>query len=137
MSEVRLIDANALKEVAYINKGNFNTVEGIREWIDNAPTVVPEDFMHSYEEGYERARKDFERPHGNWVVTKLQSIHSEDVTCPFCNARPTRSEYGYYLKDNFCHECGADMRHEKKVKIPSCLTDPERYAELLERYMEE
>ena len=42
MTEVRLIDANALKDGAYINKGNFNTVEGIREWIDNAPTVEPE-----------------------------------------------------------------------------------------------
>ena len=30
--------------------------------IDNAPTVIPEDFMNPYEEGYERARKDFERP---------------------------------------------------------------------------
>lgn len=39
MKEVRLIDANALKDIEYINKGNFNTVEGIREWIDNAPTV--------------------------------------------------------------------------------------------------
>ena len=36
---MRLIDANALKDIEYINKGNFNTVEGIREWIDNAPTV--------------------------------------------------------------------------------------------------
>ena len=31
----------ALKDIAYINKGNFNTVEGIREWIDNAPTAYP------------------------------------------------------------------------------------------------
>lgn len=35
-----LISRNALKDGAYINKGNFNTVEGIREWIDNAPTVT-------------------------------------------------------------------------------------------------
>ncbi len=36
---MRLIDADALKDFAYINKGNFNTVEGIRAWIDNAPSV--------------------------------------------------------------------------------------------------
>jgi hypothetical protein len=34
-----LISREALKNIAYINKGNFNTVEGIREWIDNAPTI--------------------------------------------------------------------------------------------------
>jgi hypothetical protein len=34
-----LISREALKTLEYINKGNFNTVEGIREWIDNAPTV--------------------------------------------------------------------------------------------------
>ena len=50
-----------------------------------------------------------ERPQGKWVVQRLQNWF-DDVYCPFCNARPTRSEYGYYLKDNFCHECGADMR---------------------------
>ena len=55
-----------------------------------------------------------ETPEGKWVVTKLPSIHSEDVYCPFCNARPTRSEYGYYLRDNFCHECGADLRGDKE-----------------------
>ena len=33
------ISRSALKDIAYINKGNFNTVEGIREWIDNAQTV--------------------------------------------------------------------------------------------------
>ena len=49
------------------------------------------------------------RPKGGWVVQRLQNGF-DDVYCPFCNARPTRSEYGYYLKDKFCHECGADMR---------------------------
>ena len=50
-----------------------------------------------------------ERPQGKWVVKRLHNGF-EDVYCPYCNARPTRSEYGYYLKDNFCHECGADMK---------------------------
>lgn len=54
-----------------------------------------------------------ERPKGKWVVKKLQNGF-EDVYCPYCNARPTRSEYGYYLKDKFCHECGADMRQEEQ-----------------------
>lgn len=61
------------------------------------------------------AFKAMERPQGEWVVKRLQNGF-DDVYCPFCNARPTRSEYGYYLKDNFCHECGADMRK------PNCVT---------------
>ena len=110
-----LISREALKDITYINKGNFNTVEGIREWIDNAPPV-PQITVFA-ENADEKAVADLKaelenviksRPKGEWTVTKLQ--HGEDVTCPFCNARPTKIEYGYYLRDNFCHECGADMR---------------------------
>lgn len=36
------ISREALKDITYINKGNFNTVEGIREWIDNAQAAEPE-----------------------------------------------------------------------------------------------
>ena len=35
------ISREYLKSFAYINKGDFNSVETIREWIDNAPSVVP------------------------------------------------------------------------------------------------
>lgn len=84
-------------------------------YIDNAPPV-PQVTVFT-ENADEKAIADLKselqnviksRPKGEWTVTKLQ--HGEDVTCPFCNARPTKSEYGYYLRDNFCHECGADMR---------------------------
>lgn len=61
-------------------------------------------------EGKECKAMNYEaRPHGEWIVQRLQNGF-DDVYCPFCKARPTRSEYGYYLRDNFCHECGADMR---------------------------
>ena len=36
------ISREHLKSFAYINKGDFNSVETIREWIDNAPSVVPQ-----------------------------------------------------------------------------------------------
>lgn len=93
--------------------------------IDKAPTVEPfePDYVgaerlkarqRGYEEGYRYGMKigkglNPKIKQGEWVVKRLQNGF-EDVICPFCNARPTRSEYGYYLKDNFCHECGADMR---------------------------
>lgn len=38
-SQGDLISREALKDIEYINKGNFNSVEGIWKWIDNAPTV--------------------------------------------------------------------------------------------------
>lgn len=36
---MRLIDADALKTRKSINSANFNTIETIQEWIDNAPTI--------------------------------------------------------------------------------------------------
>ena len=36
------ISREYLKSFAYINKGDFNSVETIREWIDNAPSVTTE-----------------------------------------------------------------------------------------------
>ena len=35
------ISREYMKSLGYINKGDFNSVETIREWIDNAPSVVP------------------------------------------------------------------------------------------------
>lgn len=37
------ISREYLKSFEHINKGDFNSVETIREWIDNAPSVVPND----------------------------------------------------------------------------------------------
>ena len=36
------VSREQLKSLSYINKGNFNSVEGIRDWIDAAPSVVPQ-----------------------------------------------------------------------------------------------
>lgn len=86
--------------------------------IDNAPTVEEVSVIEFKEPlPFVKAQKivkaSSKRPQGEWVVQRLQNGF-DDVYCPFCNARPTRSEYGYYLKDNFCHECGADMRGIEK-----------------------
>lgn len=37
---MRLIDADELKTITSIQKGNFNSIEGVQEWIDKAPTVI-------------------------------------------------------------------------------------------------
>lgn len=56
-----------------------------------------------------------ERPQGEWIVQRLQNGF-DDVYCPYCKARPRRSDYGYYLKDNFCYKCGADLRVKNELE---------------------
>lgn len=71
--------------------------------------VVCEALQNAYQMGYMdmgcEAKKEIKS--GKWVITKTQ--FGEDVTCPYCKARPRRAEYGYYLRDNFCPQCGAKL----------------------------
>ena len=39
----RLIDADRLRSMYSINRGNFNTVVGIQKWVDDAPTIIEAD----------------------------------------------------------------------------------------------
>ncbi len=39
MQGMRLIDANSLKEISEIQMADFNSIEGIRAWIDKQPTA--------------------------------------------------------------------------------------------------
>ena len=79
-----------------------------------------------YNTAYTRGKASTERPHGEW-----NHIQAGMCVCPFCGAMPHK------LYKDFCANCGADLRPEKKLQTPSCLTNPERQAELLERYKEE
>lgn len=153
MDEIRLIDANALKieltqQIAYFgDRANTTSIENekyayshckdglmlARQMVDNAPTVEYPFYQEAYQTGYEEGKN--ERPHGEWIVkVERRGFYAGDktvysYTCPFCG----KMEFDAY---EFCH-CGADMRPEKKLQTPSCLTNPERQAELLERYKEE
>ncbi len=77
MSEVRLIDANALKEkvnafydklfVGCVSSDLVTYASGVDGIIDTAPTIEPEVYMTAkdynlYMEGYKQGRKDFEKP---------------------------------------------------------------------------
>lgn len=109
MSEVRLIDANALK---YKNLAEVNgrlTYVLTAEEIDNAPTVDIENEVskqlakeareiadENFKYGYEKAKQELEeRPQGEW------GKHGE---CPFC------SYIRKWEDDNFCGNCGAEMK---------------------------
>ena len=118
MSEVRLIDANALKEeieklneVAYdvnhVMCMEFVQTYQIQKAIDNAPTVTPSE-IQAIMSDYLVYRKD-ERPKGEWKLIRVADhcgIHDSFV-CPFCNYERE------YRKKNFCEECGADLRGKK------------------------
>ena len=97
MSEVRLIDANALKDIEYINKGNFNTVEGIRAWVDNAPTVniIQHKDWYLVNKAGVKELLDRERPQGEW---------GKNGECPFC------SYIRQWEEDIFCGNCGAKLQ---------------------------
>ena len=100
MSEIRLIDANALKKK--FPKNDMCDYEEFCEFIDNAPTVEPEVYMtgkdyNLYLEGYKQGKKDFGRPQGEWIYK------NDCPCCPFCN-------HFYTIFSNFCPNCGAKMK---------------------------
>lgn len=98
----RLIDADALyasiAKDTYLLTDRINSRDygmflvGIKKKIDNAPTVQAD------------------RPHGEWIET------SEGTMCSNCHKFPY-DDGEYHIANwhsNFCHNCGADMRKEKK-----------------------
>ena len=103
---MRIIDADKLinQIEQHCIDDEVTCKDDVIEIIDNAPTVVPEDFMNPYEEGYERARKDFERPTGEWKL---------DDTEQFCYC--SNCEDTYYPRPldpcwYYCPHCGAYMK---------------------------
>lgn len=80
------ISREYLKSFEYINKGDFNSVETIREWIDNAPSVVPK------------------RAEGEWVVADDESILFTVYKCSRCGKIHASSPH------NYCPNCGAKMK---------------------------
>lgn len=112
----------------------------VEDIIDEAPAVLTDEELRvlkvkveTYQTAYRIISSAFEgevkkhtRQHGEWNY-----IQAGMCVCPFCGAIPHK------LYKDFCAKCGADMRPKKKLQTPSCLTNPERQAELLERYKEE
>ena len=104
MSEVRLIDANALK---YKNLAEVNgklTYVLTAEEVNNAPTVT----NGTYEQGFRvgaYGRLDEIRPQGEWIYTPniIGLSEYEGITCSICG----NDSIGDF---NFCPNCGAKMR---------------------------
>ena len=78
-----------------------------KKYIDNAPTVeeikTVADCIIAYGDGYETARRLYERPQGEWIIVKDEKW-GDNVKCPFCGKELAGTDL------NFCCKCGADMR---------------------------
>jgi len=119
MSEVRLIDANALK---YKNLAEVNgrlTYVLTAEEIDNAPTVEPtfkpiakvkfdkEQLQKIVDKAKAEVLAGIERPQGEWIEGSNGNIK--------CNKCGAEIRYSYIANNKldfpkFCCDCGADMR---------------------------
>ena len=104
MSEVRLIDANALKEE--VNKKNVVGRFNMLLLIDNAPTVEPT-FGLFKEMLCAECEK---RPQGHWVRDINPYSKAYQLKCSVCGKWGGLTEKGYNHEFNYCPNCGADMK---------------------------
>lgn len=97
---MRLVDADALKE--QFIEGAYTT-KGIREVIDNAPSVdMNTEVSVAYLKGRRQGQSD-ERPQGEWIL--VDDTEKFIAKCSVCG----RIEDSRMVKDYpFCH-CGAKM----------------------------
>ena len=135
MSEIRLIDANALKEaLSQTPYNDYDDLTRTENLIDNAPTVAVDNYAMGYQDGvrqvlserpqgeitdediqnaikqgyndgYEMAKAKYERPKGEWVSGKDSCSHL--WFCSECKMSVPKNDS---CKPNYCWFCGADMR---------------------------
>lgn len=107
MSEVRLIDANALKakiksrydnDDAEFDRGYNIGLEAAVNLIDSAPTVTPD---MAQVLAYESGKASAERPTGKWVE------YEGYFKCSCCKAFNS-------VASNYCPKCGARMEVENE-----------------------
>lgn len=113
-----LISREALKEVL---KECAYSYDGVNTWImkdevlgiiDNAPAVEITDYDTGYQDGLEDGLNDI-RPQGKWKYHKAEGYFLPTMECSECHANDllgglTKKEYK--AVNNFCWNCGADMR---------------------------
>lgn len=108
MSEVRLIDANALKKLLVssyycTDRANPPILDYILEDIDNAQTVEAYPFEQVQElvklnQQFAQEIENLKRPQGKW------ELHGMIYYCSECGHDCGESG------DNFCGNCGAEMK---------------------------
>ena len=90
---------NYIYDCAYINsKSKEGIASDIIAEIDQAPSVET-NWRFYYDHGYKQAERDLKRPQGKW------ELHGMIYYCSVCGHDCGESG------DNFCGNCGADMRN--------------------------
>ena len=100
-----LISRDALK-LTIENFQIFNpklSVYDVLKIIDKAPTVE-QNWRFYYDHGYAQAKRDFERPQGEWIK------HEDWINEGGCGYECSCCGRTYDYDMNFCGYCGADMR---------------------------
>jgi len=65
-------------------------------------------YAEAYQTGYEEAKKEFERPKGEWIVSGyIDTCRGYVAKCSCCKEDTVGG-------GNFCPNCGADMREGEK-----------------------
>ena len=107
---MRLIDADALledlKKTGRYFQAKFD--------IENAPTVPLPDFKEGYKQAIRDGKTNFTKLKGEWVE-KLDYNRDTYYDCSVCgNSWTTIEGTPWDNGMNFCPNCGADMRGDKK-----------------------
>ena len=88
---MRFIDADVMKTVEQIQKADFNSIETIRAWIDEQPTIE-------------------ERKTGEWVLDEERSKECVEHIY-ICSACRNNEAWGETERTRYCSYCGAQMRN--------------------------
>jgi len=110
MSEVRLIDANALENAAIpceIHNGASTELCVPLYQIRNAPTVTPD---MAQVLAYESGKASADRPTGNWIKCDFHDFGAR----VYWNYKCTNCEAVYSTQYNYCPDCGAKMKQEEE-----------------------
>ena len=63
-------------------------------------------FANGYKKGYGDAKKEFDRPQGEWINEYWEDAYQKYYhTCDVCKTEIVKTAY-----DNYCSCCGAKMR---------------------------
>lgn len=106
---MRLIDADLFEVFTYTHRNNDfdDGVQYVLEAIDNAPTIelvnvtIDEDLLAR---AIEHRRKSEARKKGKWL--ELDFTEAGEYKCDQCGRLSD-------FEENFCPNCGADMRGEQ------------------------
>ena len=127
MRDVRLIDANALRERLLVLRCNINnnTVNCVSDIFDicltevsNAPVVetyTKDDMTKGYLKGYNACKDMNKRPQGAWIITAEDNEGIHRIQCPFCGYEKGSDFIDYITvtferTPPFCENCGAGLR---------------------------